>query len=159
MLYEQQMPRYVNRLLRQDLSITPPMSSSSGKFQTIPKVNNFANRPLYLCHISVSDSSLVKIYQRIDRPPSLPFGCEQLVIFYYSLHCRHLSAQISRYYAFLFKLLMLDESFIGIAYKSESDFCSTCFISPSAKYFANCSSASISLYTDTISSELHPTSI
>ena len=71
MLHEQQMPRYVNRLLRQDLSITPPMSSSSGKFQTIPKVNNFANRPLYLCHISVSDSSLVKIYQRIDRPPSL----------------------------------------------------------------------------------------
>ena len=114
MLPEQQMPRYVNRLLRQDLSITPPMSSSSGKFQTIPKVNNFANRPLYLCHISVSDSPLVKIYQRIDRPPSLPFGCEQLVIFYYSLHCRHLSAQISRYYAFLFKLLMLDEGFIGI---------------------------------------------
>ena len=28
---------------------------------------------------------IVKIYQRIDRPPSLPFGCEQLVIFYYSL--------------------------------------------------------------------------
>nr|DAO17415.1 MAG TPA: hypothetical protein [Caudoviricetes sp.] len=26
------------------------------------------------------------------------------VIFIYSLHCRHLSAQISRYYAFLFKL-------------------------------------------------------
>ena len=39
---------------------------------------------------------------------------------------------------YLFSVLMvreleLDESFIGIAYKSESDFCSTCFISPSAK--------------------------
>lgn len=54
---------------------------------------------------------------------------------------------------------VLDKSFIRIVYKSESDFCSTCFISPSAKYFANCSSASISLYTDTISSELQPTSI
>lgn len=79
MLHEQQMPRYVNRLLRQDLSITPPMSSSSGKFQTIPKVNNFANRPLYLCHISVSDSSLVKIYQRIDRPPSLLLDVSSLL--------------------------------------------------------------------------------
>nr|DAN21734.1 MAG TPA_asm: hypothetical protein [Bacteriophage sp.] len=61
------------------------MSSKQWEVLDRSKVNNFANRPLYLCHISVSDSSLFKIYQRIDRPPSLPFECEQLVIFYYSL--------------------------------------------------------------------------
>ena len=38
----------------------------------------------------VSDSSLVKVRQRIDRPPSLLFGCEQLV-FYCSLFGRFLT--------------------------------------------------------------------
>ena len=82
MLQDVEMPRCDNRLLRQDISITPPMSSKQWEVLDRSKVNNFATRPLYSCRISVSDSSLLKIYQRIDRPPSLPFGCEQLVILF-----------------------------------------------------------------------------
>ena len=94
MLYEQQMPRCV---------LLPHLYFSSDRiafFYTLirfrvctaneqqqwevldrSKVNNFATRPLYLCRISVSDSSLVKIYQRIDRPPSLLFDVSSLLYF------------------------------------------------------------------------------
>ena len=55
------------------------MSSKQWEVLDRSKVNNFANRPLYLCHISVSDSSLLKIYQRIDRPPSLLLDVSSLL--------------------------------------------------------------------------------
>nr|DAH91111.1 MAG TPA: hypothetical protein [Caudoviricetes sp.] len=56
------------------------MSSKQWEVLDRSKVNNFANRPLYLCHISVSDSSFIKIRQRIDRPPSLLLDVSSFVI-------------------------------------------------------------------------------
>ena len=91
-LHEQQMPRYLlshlyfssERIAFFYILIRFRVCTANEQQQwevlDRSKVNNFANQPLYLCRISVSDSSLVKVYQRIDRPPSLPFGCEQLVI-------------------------------------------------------------------------------
>ena len=49
------------------------------------KLNTSANRPLYLCRISVSDSSLVKVCQRVDRPPTLLLDVSSLLCCYFLL--------------------------------------------------------------------------
>ena len=92
------------------------MSSKQWEVLDRSKVNNFANRPLYLCRISVSDSSLVKIYQRIDRPPSLLLDVSSLYYIYlFSTLSSPLGSNITLLcFRVEFKLLVLDESFIGI---------------------------------------------
>lgn len=55
------------------------MSSKRWEVLNHSNVKYFANRPLYLCRISVSDSTLVKVRQRIDRPPSLLLDVSSLL--------------------------------------------------------------------------------
>lgn len=94
MLHEQQMPIYVllpHLYFSNDsmdffytlISFRVFNANEQQKWEVLDhsKCQYFANRPLYLCYISVSDISLVKVRQRIDIPPSLLLDVSSLLYF------------------------------------------------------------------------------